>query len=614
MKITKVILEGFRGYHKRTKIDFNDITVIVGKNDIGKSSVLEAIDIFFDNRKIDADDKCIKSEDADLITIGIEFKEFPENLIIDEAVETNLAQEYLVNNESKLEIHKQYKIGSRVTSKTYLIANHPKNDRLSDLLKMKIADLKAFADELGVDADSYDRRKSSEIRTAIRDNFPEAIELEELPILIDEEGLKNIWEKLSYYLPVFALFQADRTNTDKDSEVQDPMKFATKEVLKTIQPQLDEIKRTVEGKIKEIAELTVAKVKEMNEEIATSLLPEFQKELNWAGLFSPILKSEGIPLNKRGSGVRRLVLINFFRAEAERKKKEKNSTNVIYAIEEPETSQHPDWQLKLINALKELAKSENTQVVITTHSPKLAKLLPIESIRYVKVHEGETQVVKGEDGVLEDIVSTLGVLSSYTERGLAIDVLVCLEGPTDVEIINHFFKLLGCDCEVERFAIIPLGGGTLEHWVDRKYLKKLNLPEVHIYDNDVEKYQEQIDAVNARGDNSWGTLTLNREIENYVHPKYIKNIYRIDEEFIDFETDWKPIWKEMDIPTELSDFLKGLKANGNGQIRGEGKNVVKIKLGNEIHPLMSIEDLEELGIIDEINGWIDKVRERINSK
>jgi len=77
MKITKVILEGFRGYHKRTEIDFDDITVVVGKNDIGKSSILEAIDIFFENRKIDADDKCIKCADADLITIGIEFKEFP---------------------------------------------------------------------------------------------------------------------------------------------------------------------------------------------------------------------------------------------------------------------------------------------------------------------------------------------------------------------------------------------------------------------------------------------------------------------------------------------------------------------------------------------------------
>jgi hypothetical protein len=79
---------------------------------------------------------------------------------------------------------------------------------------------------------------------------------------------------------------------------------------------------------------------------------------------------------------------------------------------------------------------------------------------------------------------------------------------------------------------------------DRKsveLLKKLNLPEIHIYDNDVDKYQLQIDAVNARGDNSWGTLTESREIENYVHPKYIKQIYGIEEDFIDFEGNWKSV-------------------------------------------------------------------------
>ena len=610
MKITKVILEGFRGYHQRTEIDFDDITVIVGKNDIGKSSILEAIDIFFDNRKIDADDKCIHCGDAELITIGIEFSEFPDKLVIDETVETDLDKEYLTNSNRKLEIHKQYKIGGKITSKTYLIANHPTNERLADMLKMIIAALRSFADELNIDTESYDGRKSSEIREAIRENFPGEIALQEIPILIDEEGLKNIWEKISYYLPVFALFQADRTNTDKDSEVQDPMKFATKEVLKTIQPQLDEIKKIVQEKVKKIAEQTVEKVKEMNEEIATALVPEFQKEPNWAGLFSPVLKSEGIPLNKRGSGVRRLVLINFFRAEAERKKREKNSPNVIYAIEEPETSQHPDWQIKLINALKELSNSDNTQVLITTHSPKLAKLLAVDSIRFVKIENSETKVLKGSDDVLEEVVSTLGVLSSYSE--LSIDVLLCLEGPSDVEIISHFFKLLGFDCDNERVAIIPLGGGTLEHWVDRKYLKKLGLPEIHIYDNDVAKYQAQIDAVNARGDNSWGTLTQHREIENYVHPKYIKDIYSIQEEFVDFSTPWQTNWKTMDAPKEVSDFLNDLKTNGQTYIRGESERVVKKKLGNEIHPRMTLADIQELGVEDEIKLWIDKIKERIN--
>jgi predicted ATP-dependent endonuclease of OLD family len=51
MKIKSVILENFRAYENRTQVDFEDFNVIVGKNDIGKSTILEAIDIFINDKK-----------------------------------------------------------------------------------------------------------------------------------------------------------------------------------------------------------------------------------------------------------------------------------------------------------------------------------------------------------------------------------------------------------------------------------------------------------------------------------------------------------------------------------------------------------------------------------
>ena len=47
MKIKKVILKNFRAYKDEVVIDFENLTTFVGKNDIGKSTVLEALDIFF---------------------------------------------------------------------------------------------------------------------------------------------------------------------------------------------------------------------------------------------------------------------------------------------------------------------------------------------------------------------------------------------------------------------------------------------------------------------------------------------------------------------------------------------------------------------------------------
>lgn len=46
MKIESLKIKNFRSYREETIIHFDDLTVLVGKNDIGKSTILEALDIF----------------------------------------------------------------------------------------------------------------------------------------------------------------------------------------------------------------------------------------------------------------------------------------------------------------------------------------------------------------------------------------------------------------------------------------------------------------------------------------------------------------------------------------------------------------------------------------
>lgn len=88
----------------------------------------------------------------------------------------------------------------------------------------------------------------------------------------------------------------------------------------------------------------------MDNELANNLLPEFKSDPKFDSLFKLTIKSDDeISINKRGSGVRRLILLNFFRAEAERKLNDNEvQSNVIYAFEETETSQHPTHQRMLI--------------------------------------------------------------------------------------------------------------------------------------------------------------------------------------------------------------------------------------------------------------------------
>ena len=51
--LTKTIyIENFRGYKGKTYISIESLTAFVGKNDIGKSTILEALDVFFPDGRI----------------------------------------------------------------------------------------------------------------------------------------------------------------------------------------------------------------------------------------------------------------------------------------------------------------------------------------------------------------------------------------------------------------------------------------------------------------------------------------------------------------------------------------------------------------------------------
>ena len=155
----------------------------------------------------------------------------------------------------------------------------------------------------------------------------------------------------------------------------------------------------VERKLEEVSSRTLEKLREMSPEVANSLNPVIPSasSLKWSDVFKKVSISgdEGIPVNKRGSGVKRLILLNFFRAEAERRIADNANASIIYAIEEPETSQHTENQKKLIEALLELSEVNSTQVIITTHSANVVKKLDYSNLRLISnSDEGKTVEVQ----------------------------------------------------------------------------------------------------------------------------------------------------------------------------------------------------------------------------
>ena len=398
MKIKTVRVENFRAYKSETTFELNDLNVIVGKNDIGKSTVLEALDIFFNENKgtikIDKDDvnKKRKEEGNTEIKISVVFEELPETLTIDATNPTTLESEYLLKSDNTLEIVKKYPNAGK--EKVFIKANHPTNESCSELLLKKNADLKKLlTDEI----ECEDKTKNATIRKALWNHYSEDLQLNEIEIEIAKLDAKNTWEQLKKHMPLYSLFQSDRKNSDGDSEVQNPMKLAVAEILKDneLRENLNKVAQEVEKKLIEVSNKTLEKLNEMNPEIAESLTPIIPspESLKWVDVFKSvsITGDQDIPINKRGSGVKRLILLNFFRAEAERRQKEINVPSIIYAIEEPETSQHPNHQRKLIEAFLELSKADKTQVILTTHSPAIVKMLDFEHLQLIK--DGEEKEV-----------------------------------------------------------------------------------------------------------------------------------------------------------------------------------------------------------------------------
>jgi putative ATP-dependent endonuclease of OLD family len=608
MNLKSLTIKNFRAYQTETRIEFDQLTTIIGKNDIGKSTLLEALEIFFNNNtvKIDSSDANIHSTDK-TVEITCEFTDYPSKISIDSSSTTNLKEEFLLSKEETLIVRKKIDCSKKTPSiDIYIVANHPTEKGVENLLELKEKDLQSIIRGKSLDSKL---KGNPTMRRAIWSSVSDLkLQITEIPVSKPKEDAKRIWEQIDAYLPMFALFQSDRSSSDSDNEVQSPMKAAIATAISEVQKEINEIQQKVREKAEEIAANTHKALKEIDESLASKLEPKFNPPTpaKWNGLFSIQLDTDdGIPLNKRGSGVRRMILVSFFKAESERRLKSSNKQNIIYAIEEPETAQHPNNQKILIESFKSLANESDCQIVLTTHSPGLASELPTNSLRFIdKDKHGKLIIEFGED-IFPKIAENLGVTPDSR-----VKLLICVEGPTDVTALGHLSKAMNVKytelpnlINDERIAFILMGGSTLKHWVNQNYLKELGKPEFHLYDNDVASYQKSIDIINQRDDLSFGLLTQKLEIESYLHKDAIK---------IGFDI-------EIEIPDELNGDNKAtpkifaeaysLKTGLPNTIRDTN---AKKFLTERAFPNMTAEMIEERDTNNEVKGWFEKINELLN--
>ena len=528
MRLKQVSIHNFRGYAQKRTIPIDKcLTGFAGKNDVGKSSILEAIGIFLnsDSVSLDKDDFNVANPNC-LIEITCIFDSIPDEVIIDEANPTTLADEYLLNENSELEIKKVYKRTKLKEPVIIIRAMHPTTAGYNEIHKLDLKGLKAKAEEIGVDKKKIeDKRRSALWRKAIWEHC-ENLNVQAVDLDISEFAgdSKNLQEKIQLLLPLYQLFKVDRETKDSDPVAKSPLQDAVDLAKKEFAVRIAQLETEIKDRVIERANATKEKLKEMDEALATSLMPKFKTPPKWTFDFS-IDGDDNVPINKRGSGVRRLILLNFFRAEAERKVAEKDSPSVIYAFEEPETSQHPNYQEMLIDAFNKLAQKDNCQVLLTTHVPALGALLPTDGLRLVKKTDDGTTVEYGNDEILRQIAETLGVLADPFPRGAK--ALILVEGPSDIIFFNHSAQLLKDNGHIthtfgeKKIALVIIGGcGTLKHWRTKNIAEQFELPYGVFLDADltnpvnVRVNAQHIAELRAEGKKAH--TTRKNEIENYL--------------------------------------------------------------------------------------------------
>lgn len=600
MKLRRIEIENFRGFSTSIEVEIDDFTAFIGRNDIGKSSIFAALNIFLEGEgtKIDQDDGCIHG-DPSKVRISCEFDTLPEKIILDDQFETNLEQEQLLLENGRLRISKIYDCSkSKITPDIYIdTENHPVDIDGNSLLPLTLQALKRKATEAAVDLEPDEATVKAKIRRAIVDRSG-TVNYTPVSIPIGKNESKTVWDQLLKYLPMCALFVSDRASTEKDKEAQTPMGIAVEAALSEIQDDLDKITEHVEKRVQDVADRTLEKLREMNPNLASELTASLREKPKWKDIFKYSLNSnEGIPLDKRGSGVRRMVLLSFFRAEAERRALGDGERPVIYAIEEPETSQHPDHQKMMISALLEIA-SKGGQVLLTTHSPGLAGEMPVDSLRFIDDECGTRSIRCTSSEKSHDLfmafAERLGMLPDNN-----IKVLICVEGKNDVRFLKHVSHTLNsADSSIldlssdPRFAFVPMNGSNLRDIVNLYIFKNFMKPEFHLYDkDDIGTYATQISEVNARNDGSIALQTKKRYMESYIHANAISRLKGVTV-----------------IVNDTDDYIGKLC----GLLKVKEREAKAI-LANEVAPCMTVSEIDARDGQGEIRDWLKTLTEMANS-
>ena len=629
MKMTSLKIQNFRTF-KEEEIYFDEYTCFVGPNGSGKSSILLALNVLFRNSEAPTDVYNLHEEDfhyrntRDPIRITATFENLSREAKQD--LKGYFRQDKLVisaiakwNQDNHIAEVKQ--VGSRLVIKKFskFFAIYDESG--------KVAELKNVYEKLKKEIpDLPDIRTKDGMRDALREyeeSNPQKCEL------VESHDQFYGWSRGVNLLEKY--FQWVYIPAVKDpSEEQDESKNTAlgKLLQRTIRAKVDfneplhEMRVEVEEKYQKILEQKQNVLSDVSKSLESRLQnwshPGARVELKWfyddkksiiiADPSARVKIGEGKFLGdlvRLGHGIQRSFLVAILQELAA--SDAEHQPTLILAVEEPELYQHPPQARHLSSVLETLSK-QNSQVILTTHSPYFVSGKGFESIRMTRkgAKQGNTKITQYTHKDLSASLATaLGESPrSPTATMAAVEQImqpsqnelffshipILVEGTEDVAIIATYlglmekwddFRKLGCHfvvCEGKTSMSRPLA-----------ITKGLNIPTFIIFDGDSDKCEKPDTKKQHERDNG----CLLKLCGKNINPIPTENTW--GDNFV--------IWKNSFLKEIIKDFESGVWEAAESKARQENSLLNGIK---RKHPILTSATLENL--------WNDGQRSAILKK
>ncbi len=494
MKITEISIKNFRSFDERgASIVVGEMAAFVGKNSSGKSNILQALQLFWGQYALTAEDFYYGETDR-TISISVTFAVSPDEILpfllpyVSRDGYLQLRHDY---TEADIK-GKLYSRGRNIYTGQADMNPFPERKltpvKISTFLASEqSAELRTYAQDIGK---PLDERSFYDIVSlywcANIQSFSN--QWNAAPVEISGTNLKNLLSVLPpyYYLPVS--YTTAKLTQDKHSYFQQ----IYQQILGDIQ-QLRENAQAEQLKQRVAALYRAAGIHKRCSDI-NQLLSETGGadssvkmhieigEPNYDVLFHPapsLRVDDGYDcdVQAKGQGIQRDAIFRLLKVFSRLSKNQQKQ--FILAVDEPEAFMHPTYKRSLFKSFLALCAA-GCQVMYTTHDPAFVSVSRFDDIHTVAVVKGQKQYTtvfsssfaeimqkevfrrscrcKVEESIRKELEHKC---QGEQNEGFFADRIILVEGPTESYALPVYFARLGYDLDENNTVILRAQSKTL---------------------------------------------------------------------------------------------------------------------------------------------------------